>query len=238
MVAHDRATARRIERELGVDPARVTILPHGSYLGVYPPGREREAVRAALGLPADAFVFISFGHLRRYKDLDLLLGAFRAVEDPLAGLLVAGPAFDDATVEAVRQAAEGDPRIRPVLEFVPEEGFAELFNASDAAVVARSDGGTSGALVLALSLGLPVVASDSQAYAELLGDGRAGWLFETGSEDALAAALSTAASDPEGAARRAVEARATADTLRWEEHSDCIARLVDGDGLDVNLSYA
>jgi beta-1,4-mannosyltransferase len=238
LTAHDRATAELVQQDLGFEADRVVVLPHGSYIGVYPAGRDRATVRAELGLPPDAFVFLSFGHLRGYKDIDLLLAAFRALDDPSAALLIAGPVFDDETVTAVRGAAEADPRIVPVLDFVPDDAVAELFRASDAAVLARGDGGTSGALVLALSLGLPAIAADAPAYDELLGRGRAGWLFEPGSAESLRAALAEAAADPETAARKGVEARSRADALRWDDYSLGLAKLMLGEEWELTPSYA
>ena len=238
LTAHDRSTAELVERELGLDADRVVVLPHASYVGVYPEGRDRAVVRADLGLAPDAFVFLSFGHLRGYKDIDLLMAAFRGLDDPSAMLLVAGPALDADTVSALRGAAASDPRIVPVLEFVPDDRVAELFDACDAAVLSRGDGGTSGALVLALSLGLPVIAADMPAYADLLGGGRAGWLFEPGSPESLGAALAAAAADPEAAARKGVEARARADALRWDDYSAGLAAVMLGEAPAVSLSYA
>jgi beta-1,4-mannosyltransferase len=238
LTAHDRATAELVERELGYDAERVVVLPHGSYVGVYPPGRERAVVRAELGLPQDAFVFLSFGHLRGYKDIDLLLDSFRALDDPSAALLIAGPALDDASGTAVRAAAERDPRIVPMLDFVPDDTVAELFRASDVAVLARGDGGTSGALVLALSLGLPAIAADAPTYSELIGGGLAGWLFAAGSPESLRAALAEAAADRDAAARKGIEARARADGLRWDDYSEGLARLMLAEGSELSLSYA
>jgi beta-1,4-mannosyltransferase len=238
VIAHDYSTAESLHHELGAGADRVRVLAHGSYVGVYADGRDRATTRSALGLGSDTFTFISFGHLRAYKDLALLVRAFRRIDRPDVALVVAGAALDDGSLEAVRTATKSDTRIRLLPNFVPEEGVSELFAASDAAVVARGDGGTSGALVLALSLGVPVVAANQPAYSELLGDGQAGWLFDAGSEQSLAAALVAAASDPEGTARRAVGARAKADTLRWEHHSDCIARVVLDHGGEAEMSYA
>ena len=89
----------------------------------------------------------------------------------------------------------------PKLGFVPTDQVRELFEAADAAVVARRDGGTSGALVLALSLGVPVVASS--VYAGLVGD--AGWLYDA-TDDGLVGALARAVkSDTNRMADRALE---------------------------------
>jgi beta-1,4-mannosyltransferase len=238
LTAHDRATAELVQSELGYDADRVVVLSHGSYVGVYPPGRDRAAVRAGLGLPEDAFVFLSFGHIRGYKDIDLLVASFRALDNPSAALLIAGPALDDASASAVRAAAEADSRIVPLLEFVPDDAVAELFRASDAAVLARGDGGTSGALVLALSLGLPAIAADAPTYAELIGGGLAGWLFAAGSPESLRDALAEAAADPEAAVRKGADARARADGLRWDDYSLGLAKLMLGPGSELSLSYA
>ena len=55
-----------------------------------------------------------------------------------------------------------------LLEFVPEERVAELFHACDAAVLPTGEAGTSGSLILALSMGLPVVAADVPTTRELV----------------------------------------------------------------------
>jgi beta-1,4-mannosyltransferase len=238
LAVHDRSTAALIKRDLGVGAANLLVVPHGSYLGVYPEGRDRATVRGELGLPPDAFVFLAFGHVREYKDLELLLAAFKRMNDPRAVLLVAGPALDTATVKSLRNAAATDPRVQLLLEFVPDERVAEVFGAADAAVLARGDGGTSGALVLALSLGLPAVAADVPAYAELLAEGQAGWLFAPGVEESLHGALAQAASDHNEVARKGVAARAQAEALRWEDHCERLAEVMLGDTAEAKLSYA
>ena len=152
------------------------MIPHGSYVGVYPPGRPRAEVRRSLGLDEQTRVFLSFGHLRGYKDLDVLFDAFAQVARPDVALVVAGLAHDPALRARLDEAAARDSRVVLLARFVPDEEVAELFGAADAAVFPRHDGGTSGSLLLALSLGVPAVAADAGAGTELLADG-GGWLF-------------------------------------------------------------
>ena len=90
--------------------------------------------------------------------------AFRSTGLPNASLVVAGTPADRGTEAALREAAAGDARIVLRFGFVPENGVAELYDAADAAVVARGDGGTSGSLILALSMGKAVVAADRPSY--------------------------------------------------------------------------
>jgi beta-1,4-mannosyltransferase len=230
LVAHDQPTADQAAEEFG-QARRPRLVAHGSYVGVYPTGRSRAEVRAELGLPEDAFVLLSFGHLRRYKGLDLLLGAFSSTDDSLpdAQLVLAGLAVDGAEGEAVTAAAERDARVVPLLGFVPDERVAELFGAADVVVLPRGDGGTSGALILALSLGRPVVAADVPVYSELLGEPPAGWLFAPGEAEALGAAIRRAAEAPADELRdKGREALRRAGLLRWDESCRTFAELLHG----------
>lgn len=217
LIAHDEATAAFARQELGRAAAPIEIVPHGSYVGVYPDGRSREAVRAALGISPDSFTFLCFGDLRAYKDVELLFGAFAAAELPEATLVLAGGAGSETEERVVRDAAAADRRIKPLLGFVDDDRVAELFLASDAAVLPRSDGGTSGSLILALSLGAPVVAAKAPAYEELTGGEASGWLFNPHDASSLRAALEAAAADPAEARRRGLEAKRRADALDWTE---------------------
>jgi beta-1,4-mannosyltransferase len=217
LIAHDQVTAAAAAEFRPRRP--VEVLPHPAYTGAYPPGRDRAEVRASLGLPEDAFVFLCFGHVRAYKEVGLLLEAFACTNSGRAALIVAGLAVDPAAAAAVRAAAADDRRSVPLLEFVPDDRVAELHAAADAAVVARADGGTSGALALALTLGVPVVAAS--AYADQVG--AAGWLFRPGDAGALRAALESAAADPSGTQRRAAALAGPAHG--WDEFGARTAQL-------------
>ena len=218
LLVHDRATAASMAAELGRHAEKRAIVPHGSYEGVYPPGRARDVVRGELGLPPDAFAFLSFGDLRVYKGVSLALDAVAATTAPGIRLVVTGGTEDEAQAEAVRAAAVRDTRIVEHLGFVPDERVAELFGACDAALVSRSDGGTSGSLILALSLGLPVAAARRPAYEDLLGGEEAGWLFDPGDADSLTHTLERAASaDSDTLEAKRAAARRRVDDLGWDE---------------------
>jgi glycosyltransferase involved in cell wall biosynthesis len=222
LIAHDPATAEAVSRELG--SRGVHVLAHPPYTDAYPPGRPRGEVRAALGLRDETFVFLCFGHLRAYKELDRLVAAFAAADVGDAALVVAGEPVDSAAASVVERAAAADARIVPLLARVPDGGVAELHSASDAAVIARADGGTSGALALALTLGLPAVAAD--AYADRVG--AAGWVFPADAADGLRSALERAASDPRLPEIRAAAADAAGPG--WDEMGARTAALFGGAG--------
>ena len=216
LLAHDDATADHASTALGHRAANVVVVPHGSYVGVYPAGRPREVVRAELGVAQDAFTFLCFGDLRAYKEIDLLLDAFAKAGLPNAALVLAGGAKSERMTR-LAQDAEADSRVHTRLGFVPEARVAELFGACDVVVLPRGDGGTSGSLILALSLGLPVIAARTPSYEELSGGEEAGWLFEPGDRESLRMALQSAAADPEDARDRGANALRRAQGLAWPE---------------------
>lgn len=224
LVAHEEHTAAQVRRELGREAA---VIPHGSYVGAYPPGPGRAESRKRLGLEEDDVVFLLFGHLRAYKDVDLVLAAWEQAKlPPTARLLIVGMTDDGAPLDAIRRAGASDARVVPLLGFVPDERVAEFYDAADAALVARRDGGTSGALVLALSLGVPAIVSGQPAYLELTEPDTAGWAFAPGDASSLAATLEHVASAPGEVEARAEGARAAAARLDWEPIADATARIL------------
>jgi glycosyltransferase involved in cell wall biosynthesis len=203
----------------------VEIVPHASYVGVYPAGRTREEVRADLGIPSDAFAFLCFGELRAYKDLETVLRGFGEASLPHAMLVVAGGVTDERTAARVTTVAAADPRVVALLDFVAFDRVGELFAACDAAILARADGGTSGSLLLALSLDRPVVVPSLPAYREIV-SGTAGWYFEPHDAASLRRALETAASDPEDAREKGAAGRRIAARLTWPDAAASTAWLM------------
>jgi UDP-glucose:(heptosyl)LPS alpha-1,3-glucosyltransferase len=222
LLAHDNSTAEQARATLSLRDKRIDVVSHGSYRGVYRPGRTREEVRRELGVGADAFCFLSFGELRGHKALDVLVDAFRTVPDPGIALVIAGRPKNASVAARLREASHRDRRIKVIAEYVPDDRVAELFEACDVAVVARGDGGTSGSLILALSMARPTIAADMPAYRHVT-VGRTGWFFEPGTPSSLAAALREAARDPKRAAELREVALEAAEDLSWEEAAHSIA---------------
>ena len=227
LIVHDETTRDRAAAALGPRAAaRLAVVPHASYVGVYPPGRPRATVRRELGLDAAAFVFLCFGELRAHKSWRLVVEAFRATTSADAALVLAGLVRSPAVRHAIVAATADDPRIRLLLRFVDDTEVGELFAAADAAVSARDDGGTSGSLLLPLSLGVPVVAADRPAYRDAAGADDAGWLYAPGDVRSLAEALQRAAADPAEARRRGDAALRRARRLRWDDAAARTAKLL------------
>ncbi|WP_392542193.1 glycosyltransferase family 4 protein [Oryzobacter telluris] len=154
------------------------------------------------------------------KGLAVALRALPAVLDryPGARLLVAGPGDPSDLLK------DADPRAAAateVLGAVSEPDKAALLRSVDAYVAPHLGGESFGiVLVEAMAAGAPVVASDLSAFAAVLDGGRTGVLFETGSEAALAAALTGVLDDPERRAELTAAGHQRARVFDWDVVAD------------------
>jgi glycosyltransferase involved in cell wall biosynthesis len=102
------------------------------------------------------------------------------------------------------------------LEFVYSEQVAELFAACDTVIAPRTDGGTSGSLILGASLGLPTIAANCAVCAEVIAGGACGWFFEP-DVLSLRAAMDDASADPAAARAKGITALELMSRRTWDE---------------------
>ena len=69
----------------GLDPARAEVIGQGCYRPVAPCGAARHAIRAELGIPADAYVAIGCGYADLRKGFDLFLRVWHATQTRCTG---------------------------------------------------------------------------------------------------------------------------------------------------------
>ncbi|HEX3801472.1 MAG TPA: glycosyltransferase [Solirubrobacteraceae bacterium] len=146
----------------------LNVIPHANYVDAFAsggPGPEEIVTR--FDLPPGGYRYLAFGQVRRYKRLTLLTEQFSRQDGDDLRLLVVGRPNDHDEVERLRAAARLDPRIVLWLEHIADELVPGLHRACDAAVIAYEDVFSSGALLLALSYGLPVVAPSTGSAREL-----------------------------------------------------------------------
>jgi glycosyltransferase involved in cell wall biosynthesis len=184
---HDASTAALVAARFGRQ-RDVTVVPHGHYLGCYPNTISRDEARAALSLPAGAFVFASLGMLRPYKGLEELLPAFRSLPDGDLFLLLAGKPGSKGYAGSLKTLSAGDDRIRLVARFLLPDEIQIYLNATDACVLPYRQITTSGAALLAFSFGLPVIAPALGAFPNLV-TARRGLLYDPAAPEALRGAL-------------------------------------------------
>jgi glycosyltransferase involved in cell wall biosynthesis len=211
VVAHSEHGARRLREEVGLDPGRVRVIPHGAfdYLTRLPEERPLPAELEGAAGP----VILFFGLLRPYKGLDTLLQAFRRVAG--AELWIVGnPRMDTAPLRALAEEAPG--RVRFLTRFVEDAEVPAIFRRADLVVLPYRDVEHSGVLYTALAFGKPIVASAVGGFPEVAEQGAA-HLVAPEDPAALAAALAELSAD--AAAREELAAaarRAAAGPYSWK----------------------
>ena len=200
---HFHAITATVQQEavevLGIAPERITVIPRGrsaELLGEASPARRRE-VRQRLGLGEHTPVVLNVGRQDHQKAQDHLIRAFALLhaDKPDAVLLIAGRE-GGATPKIQRALAEtglGDA----VRLLGHRTDIPDLLAASDVFAFPSLYEGLGCSLIEAMALSIPIIGSDADAIAEVLGDGTYGVVVPRGDDARLAEALTRLLSDPE-----------------------------------------
>jgi glycosyltransferase involved in cell wall biosynthesis len=152
------------------------VLPHGQYLHEYPAPPARVEARRQLGVPLQAFTFLFFGNVRRYKNVPHLIEVFRQLPEREVHLIVAGQPGHGISAQDLTSLRGDEDRLTLRLEFVPDADVPTYFGAADAIVLPFDDILNSGSVLLALSFNRVVLAPRLGALPEVQERVGAQWL--------------------------------------------------------------
>ncbi|MBW8886712.1 MAG: glycosyltransferase family 4 protein [Fibrobacteres bacterium] len=182
---------KKVALELGMEDARVSVIGNGVDTDKFRPV-DAAAARAKLGLPADARIILSVGHLIERKGFHILLRAFAKLRDR-GGLRVAIVGDGEMRQELKRLAA--DLGIAGSVIFpgaVGNSALPDWYGACDLFVMASSREGWPNAVTEALACGLPLVGTKVWGMPEIVTSPELGLLIDEREPDALAQALERA----------------------------------------------
>jgi glycosyltransferase involved in cell wall biosynthesis len=212
VVVHSEHGRERLTHELGLGADRVHVIPHGvlSHLAEVAPPAVEGSAPFQTGKP----VVLCFGLIRPYKGIDVLLEAWRGIED--AELWIVGmPRMDISPLRA-----SATPNVRFVPRFIADAELPPYFQRADLVVLPYRAIDQSGVLFTALAFGKPLLLSDVGGFPELASTGAAR-IVPAGDPAALRRALQELLGDPPALARMAARAREAAEgKYSW----DSIAR--------------
>jgi phosphatidyl-myo-inositol alpha-mannosyltransferase len=202
------------------EPARATLVEHlGGDAVLIPNGVNVSRYEKAEPLPGFPGTGGTLGFLGRMdeprKGLDVLLEAFAlmAPDRPGLRLLIAGRGDPDEARDQV------PPALRARLVLLGQVSDADRVRMLHSVDVfcAPNTGGESFGMVLveAMASGAPIVASDIDAFRQVLRGGEAGELFPTGNAAALAAAAGRLLDDPAHRASLAAAASLAVKEFDW-----------------------
>ena len=177
------------------------LLPHPSYIGIYP---ELEANLATISdktssdrtyrnSPSSANTgFLAFGMVRRYKNLEFLLDVLNESPQILetTSLRVMGSVFKDDPYGDELQSKYGHlAGLTLSFERVPDEALGDMFASASCLILPYKRFLTSGAALLGITAGVPIVAPDCAQMRELLPPQNHEYLFQPGNADSLKTCL-------------------------------------------------
>jgi beta-1,4-mannosyltransferase len=167
------ATVTEVEPHYPLPADRTVVIPHGSYVGVYPGVASVVSSRQRLGLAEGELVFGFVGQIRPYKGLDELLDAYTTVrpELPPSRLVVAGAPGKTAGMATLLRRCRDTPGVVLLDGVVDDDALQDVFAAIDVIVLPYRTGLNSGLLHLAQTFGRPVVCRAVGCLPQHLADG-------------------------------------------------------------------
>jgi glycosyltransferase involved in cell wall biosynthesis len=211
--------AEQLVAELGVDPARITVIPNGVDVKRYRPAGEtrRAAAKSALGLPPQALIVGCVANFfEPVKGQDVLLEAFAelAASFPSLHLVLVG----DGPRRAKLQATAAGRGLAGRVHFTGRrEDVAEILAAFDVFACPSLAEGMSNAVLEALAAGLPGAVTDVSDHRAMFASIDPTLVVPPGDAEALADVLSRLLADESRRRRCAAAARRVACSMSFGE---------------------
>ncbi|HSK62214.1 MAG TPA: glycosyltransferase [Pyrinomonadaceae bacterium] len=195
-ISNSTAGARFLNK-LGIDPAKVSVIPNG--IAPAAPESDRRAWRARLAVDEQCLVACMVANLHANKDHVTLLRAWRDFVSGFnahgrhAVLVLAGR--HDGAYESLASLAT-ELKIDDSVRFTgPVSDVSGLLSAVDLGVLSSRSEGCPNAVLESMAAGLPVVGTDIEGIREVVGPAGAPFLAAVEDHAALAAVLTTLAND-------------------------------------------
>ena len=180
----------------------VALSPHPLYDNFGEPVDKQQA-RKLLNLPQDKTILLFFGFIRDYKGLDLLMKAYakgqrddvQCTKDLL--LVVAGEFYNNGEQYIdLEQELELEGKIAWHTNFIPDDKVRLYFCAADLIVQPYKSATQSGVTQIAYHFERPMLVTNVGGLAEIVPDGKVGYVCDV-NEDSVADAIKRFASlDP------------------------------------------
>jgi D-inositol-3-phosphate glycosyltransferase len=193
IIVHNQSCKLLVTEKFGFEAGKIRIIPHGNFLHVIGTPPDKDHAKRLLGLAESAKVILFFGHIKEVKGLDLLLRAMPAIaaELPNVVLLIGGRPWktEFSRYEAMMDELGIRERCVAHIRYISDEEMPLYYSAADVVALPYRRIYQSAVVLLAMSFGKAVLASDLPAMTNLLQDGENGFLFRQDSHDDLAQRL-------------------------------------------------
>lgn len=173
----------------------VHMIPHGHFMD-YVTRQDQNISREKLGIPADKFVFLFFGQIKKVKGVDTLLTAWSGVlkNHPemreKAILVIAGSVWkaDFGKCEEIIEKEGLQKYLKLDIRYIPDEEVDYYYGAADICVLPYYEVYQSGVLQLTYAQQKAAIVTDIPAFTDIVDESR-GFLCRPQDADSLTAAM-------------------------------------------------
>lgn len=200
VIAHNGVSKQELIKKIHVHEGSIALIPLGNYLHALRPLPNQNEARRSLGIRKGAKVLLFFGQIKEVKGLDLLLRAIPKVleKHPDTVLLIAGRPWkcDFSNYDGIMKRLGIVEHCITHLKYISDDELPKYFAACDVVVLPYRRIYQSGVVLMAMSYGKLVLASDLPGMMEVVQDGETGLLFQQGEVGSLVEKIHVALSDP------------------------------------------
>ena len=168
-VVHSEADNGLIQDQFGIARDLICVIPIGLF--DHHTLIEKNKAREALGF-REKNIILFFGLLRPYKGVKYLIKAFESLPETIrqeSRLVVAGEAWEDKYSVKMAKNSPYATKITVIDRYLEDREISLLFSASDLLVIPYTRASQSGVAHIAMSFGIPIVASEVGGLVESLG---------------------------------------------------------------------
>jgi glycosyltransferase involved in cell wall biosynthesis len=143
----------------------IITIPHINYIDCYPNKVNRQMARKYLNLPEDSFIYLCFGQIRPYKNINIIIKAFKKISriNKKSILLIAGTpttSMKKKDLLLLKLSTLFNRKILYFPQYIEDQALQFYLSASDICIFAYTKVFISGSVILAGSFGIPVIAPD------------------------------------------------------------------------------
>ncbi len=236
-IVHTATNRRTLIQEYGIEPAKISIIPHGSLDFQVTGSANRMQIRQELGFSTDDKIVLFFGAIRPYKGLATAIEAIGEVKKvlPQVRLLIAGKLWEpwDAYQQLIDELQLSN-HVKTFLDYIPAKDVHRYFCVADLTVLPYLHfDSQSGVGSTAVAFRTPMIVSAVGGLPELLKNNR--WVVPPGNIHDLAQTMFDCLSDPEELGKMMQQLDSIASELDWRHIAGRTYKLY-GDLININSS--
>ena len=177
--------------------------------------KERREAEEKLGLASQKKTILFFGLIREYKGLDILLEAFRLLDDSYQLIIAGEPYGSFEKYRAIIDSLPGKDRIYLSLKYIKDSEVTDYFSAADVAVLPYRSATQSGISSVSYHFEVPMIVTDVGGLDETIGKKGTGLVATEGTPKAIAEQIRKYFADPQISANCINNIRQEKERLSW-----------------------